>query len=190
MLKRFAAIALLVAVAIPATSFAIPSITAAPTTIVEGSPGVAVGLFFNVFPGDVVTAGGATVLAGSGTTFVSSVELPVGGAATIGGINNPSGPADYGAVFGPNCGSNACQLAVGAHQFATLTVATALGDGGNPAAGLELFAGTFIQAPFCGGIVSNQGATLVSITPVPEPTAVVLIGGALAGLAFLRRKTS
>ena len=186
MFKRFAAIALFVAFAVPATSFAIPSITASPSSVEEGVASV-ISLFFNVFPGDVVTAGGASIATSSGTTFTAQTGFPVAGAATI---LAPLLPQSFGSVFGPNCGNAGCAIAVGAHLFATLTITSSVGDGPPIGPGdLILTAGAFVQAPFCQGTVSNQGATLVSITPVPEPTAVVLIGGALAGLAFLRRRT-
>jgi hypothetical protein len=61
---------------------------------------------------------------------------------------------------------------------------------GNAGDNIVLGAGSdWVNLSFCvSTYAQGTGSTLVSITPIPEPSSVLLIGGALAGLAFLRRK--
>ena len=145
---------------VPAAGYAIPTITASPSSVPSGAVGVAIDLFFNVFPGDLVTAGNPSITSSGATTFTGSVGVSVGGAFTVGGIHDPGpGGADAGYSFGPNCGNATCTLSIGAHQFATLTI-----DAGNAGDNVILNAGSFVQTPFCQGVLANVGAVLVEIS--------------------------
>jgi hypothetical protein len=69
------------------------------------------------------------------------------------------------------------------YNFATLVF-----DAGAAGDNIVLTTGSYLSLGFSEPAVDNVGATLVTIVPIPEPGAVVLLGAGLAGLAFLRRK--
>ena len=147
---------------VPAAGYAIPTITAAPSSVPTDAVGVAIDLFFNVFPGDDVTSGGAFITAsGAGATTFTAIEaFGVGDSFTVHQLNWPAHPfPNAGFVFGPNCGDSSCALSIGAHQFGTLTI-----DAGNAGDNVILNAGSFVQTPFCSAPVANVGAVLVEIS--------------------------
>jgi hypothetical protein len=176
MLKRFGAVALLLGLFVPGLGHA-ATMTASPANIIEGTGPHAISLFYN-----------ATLSGSTGLSFAVASS----GTTTITGIANGTDEASLGCgtdLFNPNnwAASGACSspgsLTSGtSYNFAILTVnAGAIGDD------IVLTSGTaFI------GLTSfnmdNNGQVIVTIDPVPEPGALVLLGAGLAGLAFLRRR--
>ena len=180
MLRSLLAIALFLVLAVPGTSQAINicgsnADTCVPLEVVSGTTGVSLQLWFNT-EGTTALSFAGSVTANGATAFTAAANgsiMPPGGCSTA-----PSFPG----TFGFACGTGAT-IIPGSAQFATLTFdAGAVGDN------IVLSSGSYFSAYYSEPNVENVGSVLVSIVPVPDPGAVVLLGAGLAGLAFLRRK--
>ena len=179
MLKRFAVIALFLAAMAPATSFALPTMTLGGGPVTEGDGLVPLVMFMtNDFGLELFGSSGGLTNTGTLFTAFSGAPCDFAGSCT-GSFNSSTGigfTADNGA------GSN---IAIGTHRFGTITINAALGTVGQQ---IVLTLGSYTTAGFASGFIPD--ATLLTILPIPEPTTVVLLGGALAGLAFLRRRSA